>query len=288
MHSLTKISEEFFLKVPGGAFLSQIKERIYLQTSQHKHHPKSRRMKHSVKERKKNELIHVLQKEITGLKNQHCKSTKNPKLETTLNKLLSIIAEINGLHQRSASTLNEFFETYQRLQQLLLDLFASGSISTGTGDQSAKLQMVQLNKKELDAFFEHLLIQVVKELIEEPPPHSNQYDSIGLVLSNIIAGIFSFFISDLEEEDELDLKERLRKSLEPHIQQLAKIYASFCAMQNNLTAAVTKYNNEIITLLQQHAALMTLIQQPEKHFFPNPLMLKPTPGGSSGNKSDET
>jgi len=188
------------------------------------------------------------------------------KHQPQLNALSSELIELSKQTNDTPEQLNKLIKKYQELIRLILRGLAGGS-SEGT---AAQLQMPIINNKNLQKKLIKVVEKINKLLEEGIQTYQNPYAAIGELVANIIIGIFSFFISGLEELDE-QTKKKLKKELANYKQQ---------QKSNNIIIRV----NLILDQLRAAPTPTKSTKQEEKHFFPNPFTLTPTPGGSSSKK----
>lgn len=191
--------------------------------------------------------------------------TQQINIEKYKTQLDALSLELIALGQQT-NNLDKLIKKYQELISLIL-IGLAGSSSEGAG---AKLQMSIISRKNS----QKRLIKIVKEinkLLEEGiQTYQNPCAAIGELVANIIIGIFSFFVSDLEKLDEQTKKE-LNKELTTYKQQ---------QKSNNIITQI----NLILDQLRKAttpAPIKSTKQAEEKHFFPNPFMLTQTPSGNS-------
>lgn len=198
---------------------------------------------------------------------------KYPHFQRQLNELSLKLLELHRQAQNSNvphETLNKLIKKYQQLIRLIM-LEVAGSSSDGA---TATLQMPIFNKKNPNANYIKITEELAKLLQENIDANPSPYTSIGELVVNLIIGIFSFFISDLENLDE-EIKNKLNKELTDYKQQQKHaniIFAQTIKKLDELTAPTpTKSSN---TNQEQHAEINPMF---------NPLKKQLRPAGSSSN-----
>ncbi|MGD9108220.1 MAG: hypothetical protein PVI75_03520 [Gammaproteobacteria bacterium] len=197
---------------------------------------------------------------------------KYPNYQKQLNNLS---LELLKLHQQiqnvnAPKTLDRLLKKYQQLIRLIITGLAGDSSDGAT----ATLQMPIFNKH--NPKIDHTEItKKLNQLLQENI-NTNPYTSIGELVVNLIIGIFSFFMADLESFDE-ETKNRLNKELTNYKQEQKytnAIFAQTIKKLNELTAPVpvpiksSNINQEL---------------QATTHSMFNPLKKQLRPAGSSSS-----
>lgn len=185
-----------------------------------------------------------------------------PQLDALSLELIGISQQTNNPPKK----LNNLIKKYQELIRLIL-ISLAGSSSEGAG---TKLQMLNINHKKLQKKLIKITKEINKLLEENIQNYQNPYAASGELLANIIIGIFSFFISDLEELDEQTKKE-LNQELTVYKQQ---------QKSDNIITQVNLILNQLHTT-PKPAPIKSTAKDGKNHFFPKPFTLTPTPGGNS-------
>jgi uncharacterized membrane-anchored protein YhcB (DUF1043 family) len=163
--------------------------------------------------------------------------------------------------------------------QLLIELILS-SIMDGAGDGTTpKLQMPIFTDKKNKIVYEDVIKKINHLFKKTPEQPKIAYESIGDVVVNIILGIFSFFITDLELDEED--KNELNKELTTYKKQQQNINLIF-------TQTVSILKNQLDNL-QLKSAKPQPIQQNANNLLPNPYSfnLICRPGGGSETKTEK-
>jgi len=199
-------------------------------------------MQNDLKRRKLRELLFLL--------------AQNPRFEKFKSQLEDLSQELIALKQ--TNDLDELIKKYQELIRLILTDVAGGS-GGGSGDTSL---VPTMNPKKLSKELVKIDTAINKLLEEKIQTQPNPLAILGELVATIILGIFSFFMSSIEELDE-ETKHELNQALTKYKQQQK---ADNVATQVNL--------------------ILNQLNQPAEHFFPSPLIMRPTPGGGSSSKKD--
>jgi len=184
-------------------------------------------------------------------------------------ELLTLIKQDQNTN--TSEQLNTLIKKYQRLIKLIM-LSIMGGTDDGT---TPKLQMPIFNNTKDKTNYEDA-IKKINHLLEKksdlPQP---TYESIGDAVVNIIIGIFSFFISSLELDEEN--KNELDKELTKYKKQQQNI--------NLIFAQTVSVLNDQLKATQLELADQQPTRQNTNHPLLNPLNLVCRPvGGSSTNK----
>ena len=240
-----------------------------------------------------------LQKRIRIENAKYGKFHKNLEILTT--KLIKLIKQFETLHQKLeakptnselneqlVTTNNDFAINFIKFKQLIEEIITNlhGSFD---GSAAAILQMPIINDNKPDAYYEHVIEKLTELLEEGRPSQKNIYGTIGELVSNIILGILSFFISDIEELDE-ETKKEIAKGLRNHLQKHEKsnnmfyqikllINKDYLLKYTALTQELAQKFNISINLQNEKAQIPS-----EAYFFPSPLKFRLTPGSSSSSE----
>jgi iron-sulfur cluster repair protein YtfE (RIC family) len=204
-------------------------------------------------------ILSILAQKILHAKNEYTEYQQQ--LDNLSLKLLKLSRQKTATPEQ----LNQLIKKYQELIYLILTNLA-GSSSEGAG---AKLKMPIINHKNLQPNLDKITEEINQLLEEKIPAQQNSYQSFGELVVNIIIGIFSFFMSDLEELDEQTKKE-LNQELTNYKQQ---------QKDDNIITQINLILNQLRAAPKPIPTKST--KQKERHFFPSPFTLTPILGGGS-------
>ncbi|MGD9152935.1 MAG: hypothetical protein PVG30_04665 [Gammaproteobacteria bacterium] len=193
-------------------------------------------------------------------------------------QLNNLSLELLELHQQiqnadAPEALDKLLKKYQQLIKLIMMGFA-GSSSDGT---TATLQMPIFNKHNTKINYTEITKKLEKLLQENIDANPNSYTSIGELVVNLIIGIFSFFMTDLENLDE-ETKNKLNKELTNYTQQ--KYTNIICHQTIEILNQLTKPALKPAPAKSPDAAQKN---QPAAYSFLNPLNLQLRPDSASSS-----
>lgn len=226
----------------------------------------------TLKLRAQRNILIQLAQNITHAKNKY------PHYQQQLNNLSLELLELHQQIQNANAPeiLNKLLKKYQQLIRLIIMGFA-GSSSDGT---TATLQMPIFNKNRAKIGHTEIAVKLDKLLQENIDANPNPYTSIGELIVNLIIGIFSFFMSDLENLDE-ETKNKLNDDLTNYKQEQKHTNI----ILNQTIEVLNKLTNLTPTPIKSVDAAQD-DQKKEDFNAPTPFKLWLSPGGGSSSKKD--
>ncbi len=186
-------------------------------------------------------------------------------------ELLTLIKQDQNTN--TSEQLNTLVKKYQQLIKLIM-LSIMGGTDDGT---TPKLQMPIFTDKKNKIAYENVTKKINHLLEKKTDQPQSTYESIGDIVVNIIIGIFSFFITSLEPDEENELN---------------KEFTKYKKQQQNINRIFT----QTISILKHQLnapQLKSVDQQPTKsnisHDLRTPFTFNPVlqPGGSGTNKEKQ-
>lgn len=199
-----------------------------------------------------------------------CAKNKYPYFQQQLDDLTAEIIAASRQTDDPARRINNLIAKYQELLKLILTNLSGSS----RGSTTAQLQMPIFNQNNIKEYLTSTCKKINVFLRENARAKPGAKQSIGELVANIIIGIFSFFLSDLDEIDE-QAKKELNKELTKYQQQQKdhNIFKqiSLLLQQTSKTPSLQKSNNK---------------KNEATNFFPTPFKPEPTPASSSKKEKD--